>query len=96
LLVWVFSFSIFRYNQHNPSTSEPKCRTEGEAAALALGAKIVQAMQISSCTFFSDSQQLVQFLHKDNQDHLSHWRMKPYTQMYANIARIYGGPSIQD
>jgi hypothetical protein len=38
----------------------------GEAAALALGAKIVQAMQISSCTFLSDSQQLVQFLHSAN------------------------------
>jgi hypothetical protein len=38
----------------------------GEAAALALGAKIVQAMQISSCTFLLDSQQLVQFLHSAN------------------------------
>jgi len=58
----------------------------GEAVALALGAKMVQAMQISSCNFFSDSQQLVQFLHKDNQDHPPRWRMKPYTQTYANIA----------
>jgi len=36
----------------------------GEPAALVLGAKMVQAMQISSCTFLSDSQQLVQFLQK--------------------------------
>ena len=47
---------------------------------------MVQAMQISSCTFLSDSQQLVQFLHPDNQDHPPHWRMKPYSQTYANIA----------
>ena len=58
----------------------------GEAAALALGAKLVQALQISSCFFLSDSQQLVQFLHSANKDHPPHWRMKPYTQVYDNVA----------
>jgi len=57
----------------------------GEAAALALGAKLVQALQISSCFFLSDSQQLVQFLHSANKDHPPHWRMKPYTQAYDNV-----------
>ena len=51
----------------------------GEAAALALGAKLVQAMQISSCNFLLDSQQLVVFLHNANQDHPTDWRMKSYT-----------------
>jgi hypothetical protein len=36
----------------------------GEAAALALGASIVQALQIPYCNFLSDSQQLVHFLNK--------------------------------
>jgi hypothetical protein len=39
----------------------------GEAAALALGATIVKALQIQSCTFLSDSQQLVYFLHQEQQ-----------------------------
>jgi hypothetical protein len=37
----------------------------GEAATLALGATIVKALQIQSCTFLSDSQQLVHFLHQE-------------------------------
>jgi hypothetical protein len=58
----------------------------GEAAALALGATIVKALQLYSCNFLSDSQQLVHFLHQDRQDHLSQWRIKPFTQSYSNIA----------
>jgi predicted membrane protein len=37
----------------------------GEAAALALGATIIKALQLHSCNFLSDSQQLVHFFHKD-------------------------------
>jgi len=57
-----------------------------EAAALALGANLVQALQISQCFFLSDSQQLVQFFHNANKDHPPHWRMKLYTQGYGNVA----------
>jgi len=68
----------------------------GEATALALGAKLVQALQIPPCTFLSDSQQLVQFLHSANREHSPHWRMKPYTQTYANVAGTIFWHSLQD
>jgi len=58
----------------------------GEAAALALGASIVQALQISHCNFLSDSQQLVHFLHQENQQNPFQWRIKPFTQVFTNIA----------
>jgi len=58
----------------------------GEAAALALGATIVKALQLHSCNFLSDSQQLVHFLHQDQQDHPQQWRIKPFTRSYSNIA----------
>ena len=60
----------------------------GEAAALTLGAKLIQALQISQCFFLSDSEQLVRFLHKDRKDNLPHWRMKPYTQAFDNVAEL--------
>jgi len=58
----------------------------GEAAALALGATIVRALQIQSCNFLLDSQQLVHFLHQEQQQNPSQWRIKPFTQVYSNIA----------
>jgi len=60
----------------------------GEAAALALGATIVKALQIQSCTFLSDSQQLMHFLHQEQQENPPQWRIKPFTQAYSNIAAI--------
>jgi hypothetical protein len=60
----------------------------GEAAALALGATIVKALQVQSCTFLSDSQQLVHFLHQEQQENPPQWRIKPFTQAYSNIAAI--------
>ena len=44
------------------------------------------ALQMSQCFFLSDSHHLVQFLHRDNRDHPPHWRMKPYTQAFDNVA----------
>jgi len=58
----------------------------GEAAALALGASIVQALQIPYCNFLSDSQQLVHFLHQENQQNPPQWRIKPFTQVFTNTA----------
>ena len=58
----------------------------GEAAALALGATIVKALQIQSCNFLSDSQQLVHFLHQEQQQNPPQWRIKPFTQVYSNTA----------
>jgi len=58
----------------------------GEAAALALGATIVKALQIQSYNFLSDSQQLVHFLHQEQQQNPPQWRIKPFTQVFSNIA----------
>jgi hypothetical protein len=58
----------------------------GEAAALALGASFVQALQIPYCNFLSDSQQLVHFLHQENQQNPPQWRIKPFTQVFTNTA----------
>ena len=44
-------------------------------------------LQINSCNFFLDSQQLVQFLHKQDQANPPQWHIKPYTQFYNNISR---------
>jgi ribonuclease HI len=57
-----------------------------EAAALALGVSIVQALQIPLCSFLSDSQQLVHFLHQENQQNPPQWRIKPFTQVFINAA----------
>jgi hypothetical protein len=58
----------------------------GEAAALALGATIVRALQIPYCSFLSDSQQLVHFLHQENRQNPPQWRIKPFTQVFNNTA----------
>jgi hypothetical protein len=57
-----------------------------EAAALALASSITQAMQIHNCNFLSDCQQLVHFLNKPHLSNPPDWRIKPFTQHFANNA----------
>jgi len=43
-------------------------------------------LQIPFRSFVSDSQQLVHFLHQENQQNPPQWRIKPFTQVFINAA----------
>ena len=57
-----------------------------EAAALALAATVNDALNINNTTFLSDCQQLVHFLNDADQTNPSDWRIKYFTQLFANCA----------
>lgn len=61
-----------------------------EAAALALGAQILKALNVQQPFFLSDNQQLVTFF---NGDHINppYWDIKPFTQAFINISSAIGG-----
>jgi ribonuclease HI len=52
-----------------------------EAAALALAAAVIKALQLDHTTMLSDNQQLVHFLNGQDQEHPPDWRVKPFTQL---------------
>lgn len=62
-----------------------------ESAALALGAKISQALSLSNPSFWTDNQQLVHFFNGDDHDNPPDWAIKPYTQTFLNIIQAIGG-----
>jgi hypothetical protein len=57
-----------------------------EAAALGLAATVIDLLNFDNAAFLSDCSQLVQFLNDADQDHPPDWRMKPFTQLFANCA----------
>lgn len=57
-----------------------------EAAALALAATVTDLLNFNNTAFLSDCKQLVHFLNEADQEHPPDWRMKPYTQLFANCA----------
>jgi len=57
-----------------------------EAAALALAATVNDALNINNTAFLSDCQQLVHFLNDADQTNPPDWRIKYFTQLFANCA----------
>jgi ribonuclease HI len=55
-----------------------------EAAALALAAEVVSALQIHQVTVLSDNKQLVQFMNGPDLAHPPDWRIKPLTQLISS------------
>ena len=62
-----------------------------EATTLALGAKILNAMQGPQPFFLSHNQQLVNFLNGKDHSNPPTWEIKPYTQSFVNIISTNGG-----
>jgi len=60
-----------------------------ESAALALATDLLNQIQCTRYTIFSDNQQLVYFLNKSNLSNPPDWRIKPYSQSAANLLAIY-------
>jgi ribonuclease HI len=56
-----------------------------ESAALAFAANLLNQFQCRRSTILSDNQQLVHFLNGSNNFNPPDWRIKPYTQIAANI-----------
>jgi hypothetical protein len=56
-----------------------------EAAALALGAQLLKALQVHQPFFLSDNQQLVSFLNGTDHTNPPQWEIKPFTQTFINV-----------
>jgi len=50
-----------------------------EVVALALAAVVSERLNFTDTTFLTNNQQLVQFLHEDDQEHPVDWRIKPFS-----------------
>lgn len=58
-----------------------------EAAAIALAAQVVSALDIRNMSFPTDNQQLVKFLNSNNHDTPPRWDTKFFTQSFINNTR---------
>lgn len=58
-----------------------------EAAALALAAAVANSMDLNNINFLSDCEQLVHFLNAADQSNPPDWRIKYFTQLFANHSR---------
>lgn len=56
-----------------------------EAAALALAARIISALDIHAPTFLLDNRQLVTFFNGKDIDNPPHWEIKLFTQSFINL-----------
>lgn len=59
-----------------------------EAASLALVASITQALNINSCNYLSDCQQLVHFMNNKDSTNPPNWRIQPFTKVFTNTTRL--------
>jgi hypothetical protein len=58
-----------------------------EAAALALAATVNDRLSFNNTNYFSDCQELVQFLNAADQSNPPDWKIKYFTQLFANLSR---------
>lgn len=58
-----------------------------EAASLALAALVINTLNITSCNYLSDCEQLVHFLNMGDLSNPPDWRIKPFTQIFHNNSR---------
>jgi hypothetical protein len=56
-----------------------------ESVAMASIARLLNHLQFRQATILSDNQQLAYFLNGSNLSNLPDWRIKPYTQIIANL-----------
>jgi len=61
-----------------------------ESAALALATDLLNQIQCTRYTIFSDNQQLVNFLNQSDLSNPPDWRIKPHSQHAANLLAIFG------
>ena len=57
---------------------------KAEAASLALASSIIKALNIANFNYFSDCQQLVQFLNMQDLANTPEWTIRPFTQVFCN------------
>jgi hypothetical protein len=62
-----------------------------EAAALSLGAQILNALRVSQPFFLTDNQQLATFFNGADHSNPPRWDIKPITQIVSNIISVNGG-----
>jgi hypothetical protein len=55
-----------------------------EAAGLALASVITANLNLTEVNFLSDNEQLVRFLNQQDLSNPPDWRIKPFTQLFAN------------
>lgn len=55
-----------------------------EAAALAVASVVCSVLQFAGVNYLSDCEQLVRFLHQEDLSNPPEWRIKYFTQVFAN------------